>query len=111
MLVRLVKQFPHVVGKSRNPQETGLLVQQALHFLNRETFFGGDKIENRSVEVAGASAHHKPLERSESHRSVHGLALANRGGRATVSQVERNDVGFLRRKASELTVPIGDVAV
>src|SRR5689334_2002618 len=68
------------------------MVQDPLDLLGGNFLTSRKEAENRWVDVARSRRHHQPFQWRQSHRSVDRSAFADSGGRATRSQMQRNQV-------------------
>ena len=63
------------------------------------------------IDVAAAGAHHQALQRSQSHRGIHGATAGDRRRGGTVTQMQHNLIQSLPRSAQEGRGLLADVAM
>src|SRR5579863_9266745 len=76
-----------------------------------EAFLCGDKAKYRRIDIAGSRSHHQSFERRHAHGRLDGLTGADGGGRASVSEVQADDVGLLPGEIANRAVAIRHVTV
>ena len=92
------------------PLQAGAVVQQILEAVG--VVAAAQQVQQHArVEVAGACAHHQPLQRRQPHRRVDGPAAAHRRRRGAVAQVEDDQGEVGRRPAEEPGCLARDVLV
>ena len=97
--------------KTRNAENTGLFVEQFVHFVGRFVFFFHDVKHSRRVNGAGTCAHDFAVQRGKTHGGVQNLAVFHGGNRRTVAQVAGDEFQFLQRAAHDFGAAVAYKAV
>ena len=100
-----------VGGKTRNTKNTGLFVEQFVHFVGRFVFFLHNIEHRRRVNGAGTCAHDFAVQRGKTHGGVQNLAVFHGGNRRTVAQVAGDNFQFLERAAHNFCAAVAYKAV
>ena len=67
----------HIVADARNAQQARFLIHEFIDLRWRKVFGFFQKRNDGRVDCAATRAHHKAVERSESHRRVNGDAVVD----------------------------------
>ena len=74
--------------------------------------FFHDEGDDRGIDRARAGAHHKAVQRGQTHGGIHHMAVAQRGNGRTVAQMQGDDLGALAIGfAQQLAAAMADIAM
>ena len=79
--------------------------------MNGKAFLRGDEAEDGRIDIARPRSHHQSFERRHAHGGVHGTPAANGRSRASIAEVQADDIGLLARQIAHRAVAIRHVAV
>src|SRR5919112_1940039 len=88
-----VEEFSHVPGDPRDAEEARTFVEPSLDLLGVHVLPAREKPDERGIHVPRTCPHHQSFERGETHRGVDRAAAGDGRGRATVSELQRDQPG------------------
>ena len=101
----------HIVADARNAQQARFLIHELIDLRWSKVFGFFQKRNDGRVDGATTRAHHKAVERSESHRRVNGDAVVDSRNRAAVAQVACDDLQIFDWLPHEGCAALRDIAM
>ena len=102
LLVR--EQVPHVAAPARQAEQPGALVEPSLHLWRGHVLHAREIADERGIDIARPGSHHEAFQGRQAHGGVDRSPVLDRGRRAAVSQVERDEGRALERNPVQLDI-------
>lgn len=112
------EQGAHILGDTRDAEQTRLLVEHPGHFLDAEAFGFHQVQHDPGVEIAAARSHHQSIDGRKPQCGTQALASDHRRHAGTVAEMRNNDAplgagGVLGQRTGDVFVgkPMKTVAL
>src|SRR5919112_3908960 len=106
-----VEEFSHVPGDPGDAEEARTFVEPSLDLLGVHVLPAREKPDERGIHVPRTCPHHQSFERGETHRGVDRAAAGDGRGRATVSELQRDQPGVPDGGGGEGSVTLDHTSV
>src|SRR6266536_2379698 len=105
------QNLPHIAGHSRDSPQTRVRVQYVVELLARQLTLSQQVSEDAGIQRPRAGPHHEAVERSEAHRRIHAVTVANSRQRATIPEMASHEPQVVQVSAEQLRCSVGAVAM
>src|SRR5712692_2470214 len=96
------KNFPHIAGNSRYPEQPRFLIEDLVKLLAGELSLSHQVGKNARIHGARPGAHHETLQRGKTHRCVDASTLENRRQRTAIPQMASHEFQGIQVLAQQL---------